>query len=241
MKKDKILEFISRYNLNGSVEAVKWETTGDSTCSTTFITDDKSVLGQVSVKDFDLTEGEVGVYDTARLKQLLTVVGDDVDIEVTNVNDKNVSVVLSDETTSVNFMLADLAVIPNVPALKELPSFDVKIPFSNDFAKKFVRSASALNDIDTFTLVPEGDDLKLVIGYSTINSNRISLDVITEGKGTLEDPISFSAKYLKEILNANSDSEKSVLNVSTKGISNIDFEVGDFRCSYYLVEIQTTD
>jgi len=241
MKKDKILQFISRYNLNGSVEAVKWETTGDSTCSTTFITDDKSVLGQVSVKDFDLAEGEVGVYDTARLKQLLTVVGDDVDIEVTNVNDKNVSVVLSDETTSVNFMLADLAVIPNVPALKELPAFDVKIPFSNDFAKKFVRSASALSDVDTFTIVPDGDDLKLVIGYSTINSNRISLDVITEGKGTLEDPISFSAKYLKEILNANDDSEKSVLNVSTKGISNIDFEVGDFRCSYYLVEIQTTD
>ena len=241
MKKDKILQFISRYNLNGSVEAVKWETTGDSTCSTTFITDDKSVLGQVSVKDFDLAEGEVGVYDTARLKQLLTVVGDDVDIEVTNVNDKNVSVVLSDETTSVNFMLADLAVIPNVPALKELPDFDVKIPISNDFAKKFVRSASALSDVDTFTLVPEGDDLKLVIGYSTINSNRISLDVITEGKGTLEDPISFSAKYLKEILNANDDSEKSVLNVSSKGISNIDFEVGDFRCSYYLVEIQTTD
>ena len=241
MKKDKILQFISRYNLNGSVEAVKWETTGDSTCSTTFITDDKSVLGQVSVKDFDLAEGEVGVYDTARLKQLLTVVGDDVDIEVTNVNDKNVSVVLSDETTSVNFMLADLAVIPNVPALKELPAFDAKIPFSNDFAKKFVRSASALSDVDTFTLVPEGDDLKLVIGYSTINSNRISLDVITEGKGTLEDPISFSAKYLKEILNANDDSEKSVLNVSSKGISNIDFEVGDFRCSYYLVEIQTTD
>jgi len=241
MKKDKILQFISRYNLNGSVEAVKWETTGDSTCSTTFITDDKSVLGQVSVKDFDLAEGEVGVYDTARLKQLLTVVGDDVDIEVTNVNDKNVSVVLSDETTSVNFMLADLAVIPNVPALKELPAFDVKIPISNDFAKKFVRSASALSDVDTFTLVPEGDDLKLVIGYSTINSNRISLDVITEGKGTLEDPISFSAKYLKEILNANDDSEKSVLNVSSKGISNIDFEVGDFRCSYYLVEIQTTD
>ena len=241
MKKDKILQFISRYNLNGSVEAVKWETTGDSTCSTTFITDDKSVLGQVSVKDFDLAEGEVGVYDTARLKQLLTVVGDDVDIEVTNVNDKNVSVVLSDETTSVNFMLADLAVIPNVPALKELPAFDVKIPISNDFAKKFVRSASALSDVDTFTLVPEGADLKLVIGYSTINSNRISLDVITEGKGTLEDPISFSAKYLKEILNANDDSEKSVLNVSSKGISNIDFEVGDFRCSYYLVEIQTTD
>ena len=84
MKKDKILQFISRYNLNGNVEAVKWETTGEDTCTTTFITDDKSVLGQVTVKEsFFQNEGEVGVYDTARLKQLLTVVGDDIDVEVT--------------------------------------------------------------------------------------------------------------------------------------------------------------
>jgi len=242
MKKEKILQFISRYNLNGNVEAVKWETTGEDTCRTTFITDDKSVLGQVSVKEsFIKNEGEIGVYDTARLKQLLTVVGDDVEVEVTEVNDKNVSIVLSDDNTSVNFMLADLAVIPNVPELKELPPFDVSIPFSNDFAKKFVRSANALSDVDTFTLVPEGDDIKLVIGYSTINSNRISLDVLNEGNGTLTETISFSAKYFKEILVANADAEKSVLNVSSKGISNINFEVGDFQSSYYLVEIKTTD
>ena len=59
MKKEKVLQFISRYNLNGNVEAVKWETNGDNVCETTFITDDKSVLGQVSVKDFELGEGEV--------------------------------------------------------------------------------------------------------------------------------------------------------------------------------------
>ena len=241
MKKDKILQFISRYNLNGNVEAVKWETNGDSVCETSFITDDKSVLGKVSCKGVELPEGEVGVYDTAKLKQLLNVVGDDVNVDVTNVNDKNVGIVIADETTSVNFMLADLSVIPNVPALKDLPDFEVQIPFSNDFAKKFVRSASALSDTDTFTLVPDGDSLTLVIGYSSINSNRISLNVLNAGKGKLTDPISFSAKYLKEILNANDDTEKSVLNISTKGISNISFEVGDFRSDYYLVEIQTTD
>ena len=81
----------------------------------------------------------------------------------------------------------------------------------------------------------------MVIGYSTINSNRVSLTALNEGKGTIDDPISFSAKYFKEILNANSDSEKSVLNVSSKGIASIEFEVGDFRSNYYLVEIQTTD
>ena len=82
MKKDKVLQFISRYNLNGNVESVKWETKGDSVCETTFITDDKSVLGQVSAKDFELAEGEIGVYDTAKLKQLLSVVGDDIDVNL---------------------------------------------------------------------------------------------------------------------------------------------------------------
>jgi hypothetical protein len=241
MKKEKVLQFISRYNLNGNVESVKWETNEDGICETTFITDDKSVLGQVSAKDFDDTKGEIGVYDTAKLKQLLSVVGDDIDVEVVERNEKNVSISVSDDTTSVNFMLADLAVIPNVPALKDLPKYDLQIPISNDFAKKFVRSASALSDCDTFTIVPDKDGIQLVIGYSTINSNRVSLTALNEGKGSLADPISFSAKYFKEILNANSDSEKSVLNVSSKGIASIEFEVGDFRSSYYLVEIQTTD
>ena len=241
MKKDKVLQFISRYNLNGNVESVKWNTNGDNVCETTFITDDKSVLGKVSAKDFELSEGEIGVYDTAKLKQLLSVVGDDINVEIVEKNEKNVSVNVSDDTTSVNFMLADLAVIPNVPGLKDLPEYDLEIPFSNDFAKKFVRSASALSDCDTFTIVPSEDGIKLVIGYSTINSNRVSLNAINEGTGTLTDPISFSSKYLKEILNANSDSEKSVLNVSSNGIASIEFEVGDFRSSYYLVEIRTTD
>ena len=123
MKKDKVLQFISRYNLNGNVESVKWETNGDNVCETTFITDDKSVLGKVSAKDFELTEGEVGVYDTAKLKQLLSVVGDEINVEVVEKNEKNVSINVSDDTTSVNFMLADLAVIPNVPALKGLARF----------------------------------------------------------------------------------------------------------------------
>lgn len=245
MKKDKVLQFISRYNLNGNVEAVKWNTNGDGVCETTFITDDKSVLGQVSVKDFGLEECEVGVYDTAQLKKQLAVVGDEFTTEVEDKKgepEKKTGIKGKDDSgCKFKFMLADLAVIPNVPALKDLPDFDLKIPFSNDFAKKFTLSASALSECDTFTIVPSEDGIEIVIGYSTINSNCISLSAINEGSGTITDPISFSSKYFKEILNANSDSEKSVLNVSSKGIANIEFEVGDFRSSYYLVEIQTTD
>ena len=56
----------------------------------------------------------------------MSVVGDEINVEVVEKNEKNVSINVSDDTTSVNFMLADLAVIPNVPALKELLSLICK-------------------------------------------------------------------------------------------------------------------
>ena len=48
MEKSKINRFVQKYNLAGLVESVKWETK-DNTLSTSFISDDKSVLGNVSI------------------------------------------------------------------------------------------------------------------------------------------------------------------------------------------------
>jgi hypothetical protein len=53
-------------------------------------------------------------------------------------------------------------------------------------------------------------------------------------------PISFSAKYLKEILTANKEATAVVLKVSTQGISHVEFKIDDFTAKYYLVEQQLT-
>lgn len=53
-------------------------------------------------------------------------------------------------------------------------------------------------------------------------------------------PISFSAKYLKEILTANKEATSAVLKVSTQGLAHIQFKIDDFTASYYLVEQQLT-
>ena len=85
----------------------------------------------------------------------------------------------------------------------------------------------------------KGDKLELVIGFSTINSNRVKLDINTvKGKDKLEKPISFNANYLKEILSKNSDATGAILKVAAVGIAKLEFKTTDFESVYYLIQKQ---
>ena len=51
MQKSKLDKFIQKYNLGGNVNSVKWKSSGDA-LKTSFVTPDKSLLGEVSVSNF---------------------------------------------------------------------------------------------------------------------------------------------------------------------------------------------
>ena len=53
MQKNKLDRFIQKYNLGGNVNSVKWKSDGNS-LSTSFVTPDKSLLGEVKVDKFQL-------------------------------------------------------------------------------------------------------------------------------------------------------------------------------------------
>jgi hypothetical protein len=235
MEKGKLNRFVQKYNLAGLVESVKWETK-DNELTTAFISDDKSVLGKVTMKEFNFNDATFGVYDTSKLTKMLGVLGEAVEFEISDVEGKPVSLKFKDGSTSVNYMLADLSVIPNVPDLKKLPDFNIKIKLDENFISKFIRAKSALADENNFTFVVKNGKAQIVLGHSNINTNRISIDVEGEIEGDVE-PISFSATYLKEILVANKEAKDATLNISSQGLSHIHFEVGEYTSDYYLVEI----
>lgn len=236
MEKSKINRFVQKYTLAGLVESVKWETK-DNTLSTSFISDDKSVLGSVSLSDFDFQNTTLGIYDTSKLTKMIAVLDDDLEFNVSDVEGKAVSLKFNDKATSVNYMLADLSVIPNVPDLKQLPNFNAKIALDSTFINRFIRAKSALADENNFTFTCKNGKGQIILGYSNINTNRISIDVDCECDGDI-DPISFSATYLKEILVANKEASGATLNISTQGLSHIHFEVDEYTTDYYLVETQ---
>lgn len=237
MEKVRVNRFIQKYNLAGLIESVKWGVEGD-TLTTQFISDDKSVLGTVTMTGFDFEDGEYGIYDTTKFTKMLSVLSNDVDITPSKFDGKVTAIDLSDKGTSATYMLADLSVIPVVPDLKQLPPFDVQIDIDSTFVDRFNKAKSALSDEKNFTFQCKGGNGKIIIGYSKTNTNRISIDVNCKCENDV-DGISFSADFLKEILNANRDASSASLKISTQGLANLKFDVDNYTSQYYLVEVQS--
>ena len=231
MNKSKFDGFINRYNLGGEIESVMVKADGKE-ISVRMISDDKTRLGDVTVAEKDFPSGEFGIYTTSQLKGLLSVLDEAITVEETTG-----AVKFSDKGTKVQYMLAAPSVIPAVPDLKALPPFDAEVTLNDDFINKFIKSKGALSDADTFTFTVKDKKAEIILGYSSINSNRISIAVETTAKEDIE-PIAFSAKYLKAILTANKGSKSSSLKISSKGLAHASFEDGDYKCNYYLVEVK---
>ena len=236
MEKQQLNRFVSKYNLAGLVESVKWEAK-DGSLTTSFISDDKSVLGSVTMSEFDGDNADFGVYDTTKLSKMLSVLGNDVDFSISDIDGKPISLKFKDKSTSVNYMLADLSVIPNVPDLKQLPDFNSEIKLDSNFISTFIRAKGALQDENNSTFTCKDNKGSIVLGYSNINTNRINIDVDCTCDGDIK-PISFSATYLKEILVANKEATDATLNISSQGLAHISFSIDNYESNYYLVEIQ---
>ena len=93
MKKQVLNTFIDKYSLNGTIESVKWVVDNkNKQIKTSSISDDKNVVSYVSIKDdAGLSEAEIGINDTAKLKKLLGVLTDDVNITFNKRDEKIVS------------------------------------------------------------------------------------------------------------------------------------------------------
>ena len=239
MQKSKLDKFIQKYNLGGNVNSVKWKSSGDS-MSTSFVTPDKSLLGNVKVEKFPFEDAELGVYQTAQLKSLIGVLGDDVSLDVSRAGDKAYSLKVKNGPVSVDYVLSDLSVIADPPALKKVPDFGVQIKLDSNFINTFIRGKSALSDVDTFTILNGKNGLEVVIGYSSTNTNRVNIPVETT-TNDLTDPVTFNANLFKEVLIANKECTSAVLEVSTEGLARVNFKVDDYDSTYYVVAMQDVD
>jgi len=239
MDKYKLTRFIDKYHLNGNVNAVIINSKGD-TLTTRFITGDKSLLGELKMNSWNFQDVELGVYDTEQLIRLLGVLDDDVTLNLTQSGDKAIALEISDKYSTVNFMLSDKSVINQPPPLKGIPEFQLKIKVDTNFITRFIGGKSALPDTDTFTVITSNDGVKLVIGYSSINTNRVTIPVETETYEDI-DNVSFNANLFKDVLVANKECETAILEVSEKGLAKINFKVDQYDVTYYLVAVQSVD
>lgn len=240
MNKQKLVKFIDKYNLGGLVNSAILSFK-DNTLNTRFTSGDKSLLGILSMDKWDFEDGEFGVYNTEQLVKLLSVLDDDVTMTVSKAGDKAVSIQMSDSVSKVNYMLTDTSVISRPPVPESLPqNFELKININQQFISKFISGKQALPETDTFTIVTNNDTASIVIGYASVNTNRVTIPVSTTEYKHM-DLISFNAGNFKEILSANKECESALLEVSPDGIAKITFKIDNYKSTYYLVAVQDVD
>ncbi len=243
MNKTQLTNFINKYTLGGEIQSTKWVSNGDS-LTTRFISGDKSVVGRVVLSEFKhLNPCELGVYSTGQLSSLLSVLGDDVDLSLSQAGDKFISMELVDSNrkTKSKYMLSDLSVIPTPPELKNLPdTFELGIKVDQYFINTFISGKGALSEAETFTILTENGNTSIVIGYASIASNRVTIPVETTQYKEIE-PISFNANMFASILNANKDCESATLEVSSAGLSRIKFSIDNYDSEYFLVSTQAVN
>ena len=237
MNKITLDTFIQKYNLSGNVNSVKWTSDG-TTLSTRFISGDKSLMGYVELNKQSLPNFEVGVYDTTQLAKMLGTLSDSIDFEVNEVNNTPTNFHLSDKVLSVDYVLSDLGVIPDVPELKKIPEFDTLVSLDSQFINSFIKSKAALSDVEHFAIEPVDGGVEFTIGYSDMNSNRISLKV-QSGAVALTEAVNFNANLFKEVLSANKECSKAELQISNQGLAYVEFKVDDFNVKYWLVQQAT--
>ena len=241
MNKQKLVRFINKYHLNGIADSVVLKSSStEELLSTRFVSSDKTLLGVIQMDKGNFEDANIGIYTTEQLLKLLSVLDEDINISITKSGDKSISMKLSDSLSSVNYMLSDPSIINEPPQLQTIPNFELSIDITSTVINKFISGKSALPDTTTFTVVTDNDATQLVIGYSTVNTNRVTIPVTTSEFYPLE-RTSFNAEYFSNILVANKECESATLQVSSEGLAKINFKIDDYTSTYWLVATSEVD
>jgi|TARA_B100001964_G_scaffold240797_1_gene311582 hypothetical protein len=241
MNKQKLVRFINKYYLNGIADSVVLKSNAiDQKLSTRFVSSDKTLLGKVEMDRWNFEDANIGVYTTEQLLKLLGVLDEDINVSVMKAGDKTISMKVSDLSSSVNYMLSDPSIINEPPQLQNIPNFELSINMTPSVINKFISGKSALQDTTTFTVITDETLTKLVIGYSSVNTNRVTIPVVTSEFSSI-DNVSFNAEYFSNILIANKECESAFLQISSEGLAKINFKIDDYTATYWLVATSEVD
>ncbi len=81
INKGELQAIISKYNLGGMIDAVKW-TVKDKQLTIKYNAPTKDMIGEVVHTKFDLEDSEFAVYNTSQLDKLLAITSGDINLQL---------------------------------------------------------------------------------------------------------------------------------------------------------------
>jgi len=229
LRKKVLEDFIKKYNLPNSVPGTVWNLSNEGIDVSTK-TSDANMLIQVHCNENPFnTVGEIGIAEPAKLRQILSVMGENVDVTLNGKYNLTISNEKGDVTGF--FVLSTPEAIGKVPSMKKEPPAPL---FTLDMASEQMQNViKSIKSFDSETITFMKDDKTgkdtIVLGYSTNNTNRL---VIELGELTTQsyNPVSFLSDKIINILSANTDSSISLL--FNTNLLQLICDATDFKSTY---------
>lgn len=239
LNKESLNSLISKYYLNGLIEAVKWEIK-NKTLSINFMSPSGDMLGKTEFNNFPLDDTKIAIFNTTQLNKLLSVISGNLILDVIKTK-QNIPTKLniSDSNFNVTYALADPMMIKENAEIEEPESYDIHINLEQEHIDNLIKSKSAVGD-DTMLIIENSIDLDgnniilFTFGENTEYSNKITYQIPTKSNFSLRLP--FSSDILKSILVANKNMSEGHLFINEQGLMKLKFtDKKEIHSEYYLV------
>lgn len=242
INKVELQSIISKYYLNGLVEAVKWDVK-DNKINIKFTSPTKEMIGEINCDKFDIVDSSVGISNTTQLLKLIGTTQGDLMISYNKEGKVFTKLIISDNQFTINYALADTLTIPRTGAYTGPDEFNLETNLDTEIITALIKAKSALSESTTMVMKPtismDGDfELELIFGGDIEYANKISYFMTNfKQKDVSSDfTLNFSSDLLKEILSANKDAVKAKMYVNLEGLLKFEFETDNTKSTYYIVK-----
>ena len=236
IKKVDLQGFISKYYLKMN-EQVVWSFK-DNVLSVNFTTPSKDVIGNVRCEDIGFEDIDLPIFNTKKVQSLVDLCEGEILMEVEKTNKIPTKLKISDEKFNTVYALADALLIPRVGSVNE-PLYDVKLELTPEDVFNLVKARSAMSEtanlIMSTTKDSDGDPVcEVIFGEEGGHENKISYQL----RGVINEigvKVPFDLDKFRDILNVNKNSDKGLIQLSSKGLMRLTFKTGKITSTYYMI------
>lgn len=233
---------ISKYYLNGMIEAVRWEIK-DNNIHIAFNAPTKDMIGYVESKNFPLEDSTIGISNTTQLNKLVAITNGYLNLEYTKQHKLITKLIISDNQYTLDYSLANLDHIPKAGALADNFNYTVLAKIDNESIAAIVKAKQALADTDTVVLKnspnDDGEDrLELCFGGNVQYSNKVSFYLPDVEISDPEFNEHYNSNLLKEIMYCNKDMTSGRMSLCLQEEAEhmkLEFENDNLKSTYYIV------
>ena len=235
INKNVIQSVISKYYLNGLNNQVKWRIENNSL---TIYAGEKGRVCKVHLKDFQLEDGELGVFDTDKLSKLISITNGELSISLEKIKSVFTKMHIADLNFDLTYSLADILILGKTTWYEDPDVWEFDVELQMEDVDHLIKAKNALSDVNNMliTTTEDFDSNKIcefIFGDNTGFSNKITYQLRGEiNESDLSIP--FDSDIFKSILNSNKDMPKGRLQLSKKGMMKLMFNSDDIESVYYI-------